>query len=141
MTTERRKALLMMSVTFAIGMLIGVLGTGFFARHFYHGRWSMDKREISGKPRGNFATKIFQVVKADSAQAKAMKPIIEGTMAKIDSVQGAGERDARALMEGLKQKLVPILKPEQIERLEKFASRKQKSRDERNNRGKGRPHD
>ncbi len=132
MTTERRKALLMMSVTFVIGMLIGVLGTGFFARNFYHGRRPMDKREISGKSRGNFAMKIFRVVKADSAQAKLMKPILEETMAKIDSIQNAGDHDARALMDAMKQKLIPILKPEQIERLEKFAARKQKSREERN---------
>jgi len=140
MTTERRKALLMMGVTFVIGILIGVLGTGFFARNFYHGRGSMDKREMPPRSRGNFTEKIFQVVKADSAQVKLMRPILQATMAKIDSLQEAGDRDARAVMADMKQKLVPILKPEQIESLEKFTSRKHKQGDERKNKGRDHKH-
>ncbi len=144
MTTERKKALLMMGATFVIGILIGVLSTGFFARNYYHGREghrSMDKKEMSQGPRINFIGKVYKVVKADSAQAKLMKPILEGTMTKIDSLQEAGDRDARKVMADMKEKLTPILKPEQIEQLEKFTSRKHKQGDERKNRGREHKHD
>jgi hypothetical protein len=141
MTTERRKALLMMSATFVAGILIGVLGTGFFARSFYHGHRPTDRKDMPERSRGNFVEKIFQVVKADSGQAKMMRPILESTMAKIDSLQEAGDRDARAVIANMKEKLTPILKPEQLERLEKFTSRKHKQGEERKERGRDHRHD
>ncbi len=136
MTTERKKALLMMGVTFVIGVLIGVLGTGFFARNFYHGRRPMDKKEMSGRKRGDFVGKIFRVVDADSLQKKAIRPILEETMTRIDTMQAKGEKAAKAALDSMKVKLDLILRPEQIERLDKFTSRIRGSGGERQNRGR-----
>jgi hypothetical protein len=133
MTTERKKALLFMSATFVIGIMIGILLTGMFARRYYHNRDEMrgGKVEMNRGHRGNFVSKIIHVVKADSAQAKQIKPIVEETMSEIDRLQEQGDRNARAAMDSMKVKLTPVLRPEQLEDLEKFISRKKPSGGER----------
>jgi len=117
--------LLLMAATFVLGLIIGILSTGMFARSFYKpkdGRRDAARRD--GSHRGNFVQKIYKVVDADSAQARQMKPIILATMAKIDSLQAAGDRDARAAMADMRQQLTPILTAPQVEKLDKFTAHK-----------------
>ena len=129
MTAERRKALLTMAATFVIGVVIGVLVTGLFARQFYHGRGGNrgEKREMREGRRGTLTDKIFKIVKADSSQKKLMKPIIDKTMSRLDEVEEKSNNDAYAQFDSLKVKLRPILASDQMEKLENFLSAKRKS--------------
>lgn len=126
MTSERKKALLLMSATFIIGIMIGILITGMFARRYYRDREGIrgGKIELNHSRRGNFVGKILHVVDADSAQAERIKPIVEATVHEIDRLQEQGDRDARAAMDSMKVKLAPVLRPEQLKKLDKFISRK-----------------
>jgi hypothetical protein len=124
--------LLMMGATFVIGVVIGALATGMFARQFYHGR---EGRRGGGKEmregrRGTLTDKIFKIVNADSSQKKLMKPIIDQTMSRLDEVEEKSNNDAYAQLDSLKVKLRPILASGQMERLEKFLSAKRKSHEE-----------
>jgi hypothetical protein len=128
MTSERQKALLIMAVTLVIGIIIGSLATGMFARQFYHGRGGhrTDGREISEGRRGNLVDRIYKTVKADSGQRLLMKPIIDQTMARIDNLQARSRAEARVVLDSLKIKLRPILRTEQVGQLEEFLSFKGK---------------
>src|SRR6266852_3724857 len=142
MTPERKKALFTMSATFVIGIIIGALATGMFARQFYHGRGLRgEKREMREGRRGTLTDRIFKIVKADSNQRQLMKPIIDQTMARLDDVEEKSNKDAYAELDSLKEKLHPILASEQMERLEKFLSAKRKSHEQEERREHDREHD
>lgn len=143
MTSERKKALLLMSATFIIGIMIGMLITGMMARRYYRDRNGMlgGKIELNHGRRGNFVGKILHVVDADSAQARQIKPIVEATMHEIDRLQEQGDRDARMAMDSMKVKLASVLRAEQLEKLEKFISKKRPSGGEREKRERHEKHD
>ena|SRR5260221_9569350 len=143
MTAERKRALLTMGATFVVGVVIGALATGLFARQFYHGRGGSrgERKEMREGRRGTLTDKIFKIVKADSNQQKVMKPIIDQTMSRLDDVEEKSNRDAYAELDSLKAKLRPILAAEQMERLEKFLSAKRKVHEEEERREHDREHD
>jgi len=132
MTSERKKALLLMVATFVIGIAIGALVTGLLARQFYHGRGGKrgEKREMREGRRGTLTDKIFKVVKADADQKKLIKPIIDQTMSYLDEIEDKSNQDAYVQLDSLKVKLRPILAPDQLEKLEKFLTAKRKSHEE-----------
>ncbi|HCW07878.1 MAG TPA: hypothetical protein DGG95_11010 [Cytophagales bacterium] len=136
MTAERKKAVLVLIATFIIGILIGALATGMFARKYYHGRdgFRMGRNEIKDERRGRLANKIYKVVKADSATIRLMKPIVDETVAHLDQVEEQSHKNAHDQLDSLKIKLRPILNEEQMERLEKFLSFKRPNREERRER-------
>jgi len=142
MTSERKKALLMMAATFVIGIAIGALVTGMFARQFYHDRGGKrsEGREMREGRRGTLTEKIFKIVKADSGQKKLMKPIIDQTISHLDEIEDKSNQDAYTQLDSLKVKLHPILAPDQIERLDKFLTAKRKSHEEEEKREYEREH-
>lgn len=143
MTPERRRALLTMGATFVIGLIIGALATGIFARQFYHGREGKrgGGKEMREGRRGTLTDKIFKVVKADSSQRKLIKPIIDQTIVRLDDIEDKSNNDAYAQLDSLKVRLKPILASEQMEKLEKFLSAKRKSHEEEEKREHEREHD
>jgi hypothetical protein len=124
MTFERKKAIAIMIATLIAGILIGVLGTGIFARqHYRHaGGQYFDKSQRSS--RYGFAEKILRVTDADSVQAKQMRPVIERTMTKIDTLQNQTNAQVRALTDSMIVELKPFLKVEQLEKLNGFTKNK-----------------
>jgi hypothetical protein len=131
MTSDRKKALLMMVATFVIGIVIGALITGLFAREFYHERGGRRERgEKHEGRRGTLTEKIFKVVKADENQKKLMKPIIDKTISDLDEIEDKSNQDAYAQLDSLNIKLRPILSPGQSEELNHFLTKKRKSHEE-----------
>ena len=143
MTPERRKAVLTMAATLVIGIVIGVLITGMFARQFYHGRGGNkgQKKEMREGRRGTLTDKIFKIVEADSSQKKLIRPILDQTMSRLDEVEEKSNNDAYAQLDSLKVKLQPILSTEQMQRLAKFLAAKQKSHEEEEKREHEHEHD
>jgi hypothetical protein len=142
MTSERKKALLMVTGTFVIGIAIGALVTGMLARQFYHGRGGKrgEGREMREGRRGTLTEKIFKVVKADENQKALIKPIIDQTMSRLDQIEDKSNQDAYEQLDSLKVKLRPILASEQMEKLDKFLTTKRKSHEEEEKREHERDH-
>ena len=138
MTTEKRRALLMMGATFVIGIVIGVLATGIFARQFYHSRGGHrpEGKDMREGRHGSMTDRIFKTVNADSAQRELMKPIVYQTMTRIDSLEEKSYKEAHVEMDSLKIKLRPILRTEQMEQLEKFLSFKRRPPEDKNKHGR-----
>lgn len=133
MTPERRRAVIVLIATFIVGILIGALASGMYARKYYHGRkeFPFSRMERKEDRKGGFANKIYKVVKADSATILRMKPIVEQTAAQLDRLEEQSHKTAHSQMDSLKIKLCPILNEEQMERLEKFLSFKKPGKEER----------
>lgn len=119
MTIERKKAIVIIVATLLFGILIGVLSTGMLARHHYRGSNRERHSEGSTNRRG-FVEKIIRVTDADAEQAKQMKPILENTVARLDSIQDETRGQAKMVIDSMTSALVPILKQEQVEKLKKF---------------------
>lgn len=124
MRSERKKALMLISITFIVGVLIGALAVGLWSKQSRGGRstgWQQNGRE-------SFIKKILSVIEADSVQAKEIRPHINETILKIDSLQVETNRNVRAVLDSLELKLTDILKPEQMERLKEFHRRGRKDK-------------
>ncbi len=125
MTPERRKAILFLSVTLVIGILIGSMLPGFFFR-MRHKEWKERGRNAQSHERQRqhgFERKIYEVTKADSNQRKAIQPILDETAAKIDALQQQSFANMSAVMDSMKLKLKPLLNEEQMKNLEDFSQR------------------
>jgi hypothetical protein len=130
MTTERRKALIFLSLTFVAGILIGMLIPGFFSRMRREG-WKErgGRQEQRGTDRRiGFQKMIYRIVKADSAQAKQIQPVLEETSVKIESLEKASNQQMMTILDSMKIRLAPMLGEEQIKRLDEFSKRNRSRR-------------
>lgn len=123
MTSERKKAIAAISATLIVGILIGVLATGMFARQHYRGKGRELGKERSGMRRG-FAERIYKIVQADSLQRKQMQPIVEQVMTQIDTLQRKTDDEMKVLFDSMMNSLKPILRAEQLVKLEMFSKNK-----------------
>lgn len=130
MTSDRKKAILVIATTLIVGILIGVLATGIFARHHYRG----NKNHFDGPHRENrdgFAERVYRIARADSAQRKQMQPIVNDVMKNIDALQQKTSNEVRLLLDSMIIRLTPILRTDQLNRLEALSKDKSKYREHR----------
>ena len=125
MTSERRKAVLILSATLIVGILIGLLIPGFF--HKYEGRrHGRGGRDMSSERKKEwFASTIYKIVKPDSAQVKQIKPITDWASQQIESIEVSSNGQMNAVLDSVKAQLKPILTEEQQQRLTEFHEKAQ----------------
>lgn len=120
MTPERKRALITILTTLVIGIFIGALGVGLWSKQNQRARssagWRKDGKEA-------FIKKIFSVVDADSAQAKQLRPLINETIAQIDSLQKHTDREVAHVVDSLEIELQPFLSEKQLQKLREFHRR------------------
>jgi hypothetical protein len=126
MTTERKKALLMMGATLIVGILIGALSVGLWEKQSRRGgkpsaSWRQEGKEV-------FMQRIIKEANADSIQARQMKPLMMETMARIDSLQMETDKKVRSVVDSFEEKLKPILREDQLLKLREFHRRGRKSK-------------
>jgi K+-sensing histidine kinase KdpD len=119
MTTERRRAIITISATLIIGILIGSLTSGLWGRKYYGQRSQRGRTEV----KMNFEKKLLKAIDADDAQVKILQPIMRQTMLNIDSLQHKTDSKVRVLLDSLDVKLKSVLKEEQYLKFKKFVER------------------
>ena len=131
MTTDRKKAILYLSITLIIGIFIGSLIPAFYGR-FRHreGKDMRDGKEMHGGRDRQFGNKqewltktIIRIVQPDSAQAKEIRPLTARAATQLGELEKGSNERMSAIMDSLKSKLRPILNDEQNKRLEEFSSK------------------
>lgn len=127
MTPERRKAIIFLSITFILGVLIGTMIPGLYGR-MRHGGFRqgnhMERRD--GKPtdrKTRFEHMMFKVIKPDSAQAKELRQILAETSGKIEVLQSKSNTRMSEIMDSMKVRIQPILTEEQRKRFDEFSER------------------
>jgi hypothetical protein len=125
MTSERRKAILILTATLVVGILIGLLVPGFF--HKYDGRrHGRGGRDISPERKKEwFANTIYKIVQPDSVQVKQIKPISEWASQQIEAIEVSSNSQMSAVLDSVKSQLKPILTDEQQQRLVEFHEKAQ----------------
>ena len=121
MTPERKRALLMIGATLIIGILIGALGMGLLGKQSRRGgkssaTWRQEGKEV-------FMQRILKEANADSLQAKQMRPLMMETMASIDSLQRKTDKEVHAVLSSFEERLKPILREDQLKKLQEFHRR------------------
>jgi hypothetical protein len=120
MTPERKTALITILTTLVIGILIGALSVGLWSKQSRGGRpsasWRKDGKEV-------FIKKILSVAGADSIQENQLRPIINETIAEIDSLQKQTDREVAKVVDSLEIRLQPILNERQLQNLKEFHRR------------------
>ena len=130
MTTERRKAMLFLILTLAVGILIGALVPGFFGRMRRDGRKTMSQTEQRGDRGGSrrtgFQKMIYRIAQVDSSQRQQIQPILDEASGKIESLEKISNGRMTEIMDSMKLKLKPMLRDDQYKRLEDFSSKRRK---------------
>jgi hypothetical protein len=119
MKPERKRALISISITLVIGILIGALTVGLLGRNA-QGRQRADWKK---EGREKFVEMILNVAEADAEQAKQIRPLIYEAMDKVDSLQKKTDHDVESVIDGFELKLTPILSQKQMEQLQQFHRR------------------
>ena len=119
MKPERKRALISISITLIIGILIGALTVGLLGRNAQNRQRANGQKE----DREKFVERILNVAEADAEQAKQIRPYHYETMDKIDSLQKRTDHDVQSVLSTLETKLRPILSEKQMEQLQKFHRR------------------
>ena len=127
MTTDRKKAVLFLSLTLILGILIGSMIPGAVGRMRYRNNMhERSAREDQGR-HNRFTGMIIRVVKPDSDQIKLIRPITEATAARVQELEKISNEKMAQLMDSMRVQLKPILNEEQSKRLDDFG-KKAKSR-------------
>lgn len=113
MTRDRKIAIVVLTGTLLAGILIGLWIPSLYQRS-YRGN------KPTGSPRSLFEGKLYRVLKPDSAQKVALKPITQWAMLQLDSIENASNIQVVAVLDSMKQKMGTILTAEQQERLRDF---------------------
>lgn len=122
MTPERKRSILVIALTFILGIAIGVLATGLLARKHYHNR-ERATTEQRAKQKEGFVMKLLRVMDANEKQQTELKPIIENYVHKIDSVQEYRQAETKALLLELQSKIKPLVSDDQFQKLQSFNSK------------------
>ncbi|MBL7856634.1 MAG: hypothetical protein JNM57_03020 [Cyclobacteriaceae bacterium] len=119
MTPERKKALILIATTFIVGIISGALILGLVMQK------TNRKEKIGWREGGReaFIQKILTVMDADASQEKEIRPLIEETMTEIDSVQAHTDKKIRGIIDSLEVRVKPLLKEEQLKKLQEFHKR------------------
>lgn len=111
MKLETRSALIL-TATFAIGGLVGMVGQGLLMRE--RTRRVEDLRRPAG-----FATELERVIgPRDDAQRQAIRPILEATGQRNDAIIRAAHADLKTQLDSMRARLDPMLDAAQRERLD-----------------------
>ena len=125
MTNERKRAALILTATFIVGIIIGALLPGFVFRA--RGERGNNER---GKMNGNFASRVFRAVRPDSAQKIKIKPFVEMAAVQMDSLESDSRRSADAILDTLSARIKPFLTDDQLSKLKKAYSKRRGGRHE-----------
>ncbi|MCU0356455.1 MAG: hypothetical protein MUE95_02640 [Cyclobacteriaceae bacterium] len=125
MKTERKRAILIIALTFIAGFVIGALTIGLLSR-----TTPPDPRGWRHEGKDVYADRLLEAAAADSAQAVKLKPVFLQAMEKIDSLQEITNQQVRSVVDSLDKKLEVVLSADQMENLREY-KRKQRERYER----------
>ena len=132
MTTDRKKAILFLSLTLIIGILIGSLIPAFFGRFRHRDRGDMrgGKENRMGGHEGSkqewLTRTVIRIVKPDSTQVKEIRPITAKAASQIAELEKGSNEKMIVIMDSLKINLRPVLTEEQNRNLEEFSSKARK---------------
>ncbi len=122
MNQERKKAVLTLTGTLIIGILVGLLVPGLFHKmrardhrgeHEEHGGTPEDKKEW-------FTQTIYRILQPDSIQVKQITPITEWAARSIDSLEVTSNHQLASILDSVKSQLKPFITEEQFKRLNDF---------------------
>ena len=90
-------------------------------RHRHHGGDYYGHR--GSQMHGDLSSKIYRVTHADSLQAKKMKPLLDKASNRIEILRANYHLQEKRVLDSLRFQLKPILKEDQLKRLEDFKSK------------------
>ncbi|NOT76861.1 MAG: hypothetical protein HOP08_18205 [Cyclobacteriaceae bacterium] len=131
MTSERKKAVLFLSITLVIGILIGAMIPSFFGRMRHKvgiDRTKMEQRDNKKDAKkmdrkSGFERMVFRITKPDSDQVKLIRPILNETSLQIEALERKSNEEMSAVMDSMKAKLKPVLREDQMKKLEDFSQK------------------
>lgn len=125
MTRERKIALLILSATLVVGILLGLLIPAFIHKYRRRGEFRQHSlRQESHRNGGSksewFANTIHEIVRPDSSQALQIRSITTWAAEEIEALEVSSNSRMSNILDSVKLQLQPILTEEQQARLIEF---------------------
>jgi len=130
MTAERRKAILFLSITLVIGILIGTMVPGFIGKvNSREGRRGGGEHEEHGHDKEKkewFIRSIYKAVHPDDEQEKKLEPILKEASRQIEALEEHSNEQLGVIIDSVKIKITPLLTEKQKKKLDEFVSKGEK---------------
>jgi hypothetical protein len=107
----------MLSLGLATAVCMGAFAQGHGRDHHQRndGRHGKHQYENSGKK--NLSDRIYRVTQADSLQKQKMKPVIDRTTKRLESLRLSYQKQEKRVLDSLSLQIKPYLKEEQVKKL------------------------
>jgi hypothetical protein len=90
----------------------------------HHAKHGGDYKNANGKR--NLSDKIYRITEADSLQKIKMKPLVDKAAKRMESLRASYQKQETKTLDSLRAQLKPILKEEQLKKLEGYGNHSKK---------------
>ena len=98
-------------------------------RHGHHGKHhdgGRDKHYNESSGKRNLSDKVYRITQADSVQKQKMKPAVDRASKRLESLRLSYQKQEKRVLDSLSLQLKPILKEEQLQKLNDWKDRTDK---------------
>ena len=90
----------------------------------HHGKRGGDNIGRDGKR--SLSDRVYRITEADSLQKIKMKPLVDKTAKRMESLRASYQKQEAKALDSLRAQLKPILKEEQLKKLDEFKNHSKK---------------
>jgi hypothetical protein len=128
MKTKQMVRIALMSLLLTVGLTGASMAQrgGHGGGHHGKGHNGRDKSYDQKEGKRNLSDKIYRITQADSVQKIKMKPLVDKASKRMETLRASYQAQEKKVLDSLRTKLKPILKEEQLKRLDDFGNRSRK---------------
>jgi hypothetical protein len=122
MKTDMKGWFTVVVCVFLIGLSANTFAQHGYSKHGKSDRGNHDKRISNTKSstQDAFSNHIYRVTEADSLQKMKMKPVLAKTSKRLESLRLSYQKQEKRVMDSLSLQMKPILKEDQLKRLDDY---------------------
>ncbi|MBS1557298.1 MAG: hypothetical protein JST69_01120 [Bacteroidetes bacterium] len=109
-----------------LGMMLAALSSAAVAQGHGRGHGGHDNKKYSYDHSGksSLANRVYRVTDADSVQKIKMKPVLDKTAKRLEALRASYQKQEKRVLDSLSTQLKPMLKEDQLKKLNDWRSRK-----------------
>lgn len=125
MKTNRKGWLIVAMCVFLIGASVSAFAQRGDSKHgrYGHSRGGDHNKRVNvtkRSPQDAFQDRIYHITEADSLQKMKMKPVLARTSKRLESLRLSYQKQEKRVMDSLSLQMKPILKEDQMKRLDDY---------------------
>jgi len=111
-----------------LGLAITICTSSFAQDHGDHRgkphRGGRDRSHYSRSEKRDFTARVYHITNADSAQKVKMKPVLDKTNKRMESLRTNYQKQEKRVLDSLNLQLKPYLKEDQLKKLQEWKDKR-----------------